>query len=188
MVIARYFFPYSTVHHTSSGRSNHPWRNDLSSRSSGVSRRMDKPSRNCAGHQFGFGSVNVDLWAAFTRFEAVRVVFEETMIFDPKNLRISSSLSRCCGETHNRAVKRSWGDGPWFEVPSTTDRSSCDSRDSSARTLSKSWLSLGCPVLAFCFLDFLGALSRGGFWAIGWVADCFFFFFPFLTRSATALG
>ena len=124
---------------------------------------MDSPSRSCAGHQFGLGLVNVDLCAAFTRFEVVReAVLEETMILDPKNLRISSSPSRCCGEMDNRSMKRLWGDIPGFKVPPATDWNPCDSRDSSARTLSKSWLSLDCPTLAFCFLGFLEALDRGG--------------------------
>ena len=83
---------------------------------------MDRPSRNCAGHQFGLGFVNVDLWARFTRFEAVReAAFEESMTLDPKNLRISSSPSRCCGEMHKRAAKRLESDASGFEVPRATD-------------------------------------------------------------------
>lgn len=103
-----YLLLYSTVHHFSSNGS-HPCAEHFRSTSSLVRGRIDRPSRPLAVAQFGCGRVRFDLRATPCRLAAdpegpeLEDLFACTT-FDPKNFRISPSLSRYCNETDNRSA------------------------------------------------------------------------------------
>lgn len=108
-VIPLYLLLYSTVHHFSSTASQ-TWRFCFSSTSSFVKGRIDNPSRAFAAHHVDCGRVRFERCAPgfLDDGPACPEVFETLfacMTLEPKNLRISASLSRCASDTDRRSLK-----------------------------------------------------------------------------------
>ena len=167
-VITRYFLLYSTVQSFSPGNGCLWCFLRLSAISSSVNGRAESPSRYCAGHHVDCGRVKLDRFATLEPrpgddAEApVPPVFAAATTFDPKNLRSSASLSRCCSETARRVARDRAAPGAEVGAEASCCLRSGYFIESSASARSTSSMpSSACFSFAFCFFRALRSFFDG---------------------------